>query len=156
MEPVSARRAAEAKLSLGLVNLACRYMNESFASSAGRAYFAAAIMGMAAMETLLIIACIADKAQLQTSKAWTSYRKHRTLPFGDRLLHIDLSTLVKIAQELKWFTGAENRYGLMKQYEGWEEASVDYPEFLNSADAAIEMCTHIRNLIHAGQMPPRG
>jgi hypothetical protein len=151
VEPVSARRAGEAKLSIELTRLASRYMQEAMTCFEAKAWFASALMGMATMESLLILACIADKPRLLTTKAWTSYHKRRPLPFKDRLLHLDLGNLVKIADELKWFTEEKERYSFMCQYEGWGDSIVEYPEFHGSASASIEMCVRIRDLIHPGR-----
>jgi hypothetical protein len=145
------RRAGEAKLSIGLFHSTTRYLHEAMACFEGKAWFASALMGMATMESLLMLACIAEKDRLLTAKSWTSFHKKRSLPFKDRLLHLDLGTLVKIAHELKWFTEDKERCDFMRHYEGWDEAIVDYPEFQGSASASIEMCVRIRDLIHPGR-----
>jgi hypothetical protein len=151
VEPVSVLRAGEAKLSIQLYRLAIRYMQEAMACFEAKAWFASALMGMATMESLLILACIADKPRLLTTKAWTSYHKRRSLPFKDRLLHLDLGNLVKIADELRRFTEEKERYSFICHYKGWDDAIVEYPEFHGSASASIEMCVRIRDLIHPGR-----
>ena len=75
VEPVSVRRAGEAKLSIELSRLTIRYMQEAMACFEGKAWFASALMGMATMESLLMLACIADKSSLLTTKSWTSFHK---------------------------------------------------------------------------------
>jgi hypothetical protein len=95
VEPISARRAQEPKLSLSLVRLASHYVTETVACSDGGAYFASSIIGMAAMESILMLACVAEKSRVLTTHAWTSFHQKRRMTFSQRLAHVDLSKLLE-------------------------------------------------------------
>jgi hypothetical protein len=128
VEPISARRAEEAKLSIRLVRLASHYVTETVACSEGRAWFAASIMGMAAMESILMLACIAEKSRVLTTQAWTSFRPKRQMTFRERLPHVDLKTFIEIAQELKWFPEDDRGIEDIKKIVDWGSAVEEYPE----------------------------
>lgn len=101
VEPISARRAGEAKLTIALTKLAGAYFGETLKSSEAEAWFAASLAGIGTMETLLLMACISEKSTVVTTKAWTSFHKKGKMQFRDRLMHVDLGKLLEIATELK-------------------------------------------------------
>jgi hypothetical protein len=126
-------------------------VTETVACSDGGAYFASSIMGMAAMESILMLACVAEKSRVLTTHAWTSFHQKRRMTFSQRLAHVDLSKLLEIGHELKWFP--ETHLGIedIKTYIDWESAVAEYPEFLANPAQMVTSSRDLRNLIHSGR-----
>jgi hypothetical protein len=148
VEPVSARRAGEAKLTIALTKLASLYFGQTLKGFEGEAWFAASLTGMATMETVLLMACISEKATVVTTKAWTSFHKKRKMSFRDRLMHVDMPKLLEIATELKWFPTDNEYHTILENYGEWPEGLKEFPEFLDTPAAMVANSLDIRNLVH--------
>jgi hypothetical protein len=148
VEPVNARRAGEAKLTIALIKLARQYFDQTIKCTEAQAWFAASLAGMATMETVLLMACISEKATVVTTKAWTSFHKKRKVPFRDRLMHVDMGKLLEIATELKWFPTDTGYHTFLESYGEWPEELEEFTEVLDTPASMIAKSVDICNLVH--------
>lgn len=100
------------------------------------------------METILFLACIAEKQTVLTTKAWTSFHKKRKMAFRDRLMSVDLGKLRETAAELKWFPTDLDYLKLHENEPEWKDLMEEFPEFLDTPASMIEKSVDLRNLIH--------
>jgi len=131
------------------------YIREMDKSLTATAFLAANVMGASALESILMLACLRDRAKVAATKKWVSLQaRNAPKPFPQVLAKARLSQLLAIAEEMAWFP----RQGLSTKLrtrlvelvgskavgtlQAGENPILSIPQFMVAASAAIRNCLH--------------
>jgi hypothetical protein len=101
--PISARSAVTSEQ---LAKISLFYHGEAERCARNRAYFAACVLGTAALEALLLAMCQVEHRQARSTSV---YRQKTFSSRRNRFLEFNLFQLINIAAELTWILGKEIR-----------------------------------------------
>ena len=149
--PETLKQAREAFFCL---RLAMTFYVEANQAIRAGAWFAAATVAAAALESILLAKCFLQQAEIKALPKWKAVKKSQRDDFGLFVRGLDLGKLLDIASQLSWFpsNGVPTTF-LVAMEPYWEVTTKE--EFLalfNSHENVGHVCaTHLReyrNLVH--------
>jgi hypothetical protein len=148
----------DAEASGKLWDLSLFFLNEMNNSLAGAAVFGANVMGAAALETVLLLACLKYRSNVLATKKWQKIKGSATA-FSSVLTsnRLGLAVLFDIAKELEWLptSGMSPRFRATLANMVGEEKVVaiegGIPDVVGVSWIAIILSAGVRNAVHPGR-----
>jgi hypothetical protein len=150
----------DAEASGKLWDLALFFLNEMNSCLAGVAAFAANVMGAAALETVLLLACLKYRSKVAATARWQKIDTGKSvIGFSSRLAsnRVGLAVLFEIAKELEWLPleGMSPRFRMKLAAMIGEEkiAAIEggIPDVVGVSWILIILSTGVRNAVHPGR-----
>jgi hypothetical protein len=149
----------DAEASSKLWDLALFFLNEINSCLAGVAVFGANVMGAAALETVLLLACLKFRSDVVATKKWQKTKRGSVTGFSSALTsnRVGLAVLFDIAKELKWLPmsgmspGFRAKLAAMVGEEKVVAIEGGIPDVVGVSWIAIILSAGVRNAVHPGR-----